>query len=184
MPEREFVDFYELLQISPSAEPDTIHRVYRLLAQRWHPDNPQTGNITHFRAIHEAYVALQNPETRAQYDVQYQARRQSRWHITPDARPTGAFEMEQVVRLTILEILYSHRRANTNNPGIFILDLEELVGSAREHLEFTMWYLQQKHFVQRTENSRMAITAEGVDHLENNYQQNGYRRRLAASNAA
>ena len=28
-------DYYEQLQVSPSAEPDTIHRVYRLLAQRF-----------------------------------------------------------------------------------------------------------------------------------------------------
>jgi hypothetical protein len=27
-------DYYELLQISPNADPDMIHRVYRLLAQR------------------------------------------------------------------------------------------------------------------------------------------------------
>ena len=30
-------DYYELLQISQNAEPETIHRVYRLLAQRYHP---------------------------------------------------------------------------------------------------------------------------------------------------
>jgi curved DNA-binding protein CbpA len=32
-------DYYEILQISPTAEPETVHRVYRLLAQRCHPDN-------------------------------------------------------------------------------------------------------------------------------------------------
>ena len=38
------LDYYDVLQVSPSAEPDTIHRVYRLLAQRFHPDNKETGN--------------------------------------------------------------------------------------------------------------------------------------------
>jgi DnaJ-class molecular chaperone len=42
MSDRDFVDFYEVLQVSASAEPETIHRVYRLLAQRWHPDNRET----------------------------------------------------------------------------------------------------------------------------------------------
>jgi hypothetical protein len=31
MSEAPTADYYELLQISPSAEPDTVHRVYRLL---------------------------------------------------------------------------------------------------------------------------------------------------------
>jgi curved DNA-binding protein CbpA len=36
----EAVDYYEFLQISPNADADTIHRVYRFLAARLHPDNP------------------------------------------------------------------------------------------------------------------------------------------------
>ena len=37
-------DYYEVLQVSPNADLDTIHRVYRLLAQRFHPDNRESGN--------------------------------------------------------------------------------------------------------------------------------------------
>ena len=48
-------DHYETLQISPNADPDTIHRVYRLLAQRFHPDNQETGDTARFRQITEAY---------------------------------------------------------------------------------------------------------------------------------
>src|SRR5579859_6314699 len=29
-------DYYELMQLNPKADPDTVHRVYRLLAQRFH----------------------------------------------------------------------------------------------------------------------------------------------------
>jgi len=54
MSDRDYVDFYELLQVSSSAEPETIHRVYRLLAQRWHPDNRETGDVAKFRAVHAA----------------------------------------------------------------------------------------------------------------------------------
>jgi hypothetical protein len=46
---------------------------------------------------------------------------------------------------------------------VFLLDLEQLLGAAREHVEFTLWYLQQKQLVERTENSRLAITAAGVN---------------------
>ena len=76
--------------------------------------------------------------------------------------------------LTVLKILYS----------IFLLDLEQLLGAAREHVEFTLWYLQQKQLVQRTENSRLAITASGVDDLEAEYKESGQQRRLPASGTA
>jgi DnaJ-class molecular chaperone len=49
------VDYYETLQISASAEPETIQRVYRLLAQHFHPDNKETGNAARFRELTEAY---------------------------------------------------------------------------------------------------------------------------------
>ena len=38
------MDYYEILQVSDSAEPETINRVYRIFAQRYHPDNQETGN--------------------------------------------------------------------------------------------------------------------------------------------
>jgi len=41
------LDYYEFLQISPNAEPGTIHRVYRFLAGRF-TDNPETGDAEKF----------------------------------------------------------------------------------------------------------------------------------------
>jgi curved DNA-binding protein CbpA len=179
--ESTFTDYYELLQISPSAEPETIHRVYRMLAQRLHPDNQETGNAEKFRALHRAYTALSDPAQRAAYDLAYHSHRQHRWKpVTIDEHADNDFDMEQVTRMTVLEVLYSNRRAAPDNPGVFVLDLEQLTGRPREHLEFTTWYLLQKHLVQRSENSRLAITADGVDYLEHHYLALLKRRRLAA----
>jgi curved DNA-binding protein len=178
-------DYYELLQISPNAEPDTVHRVYRLLARRWHPDNQRTGNDARFRALHEAYLILSDPEKRAKYDIVHQKQRHARWQVvSTETRADTDFEIEQIVRLAVLEVLYLHRRSEPNNPGIFVLDLEALTGRAREHLEFTIWYLSQKQYLQKTDNSRLVITAQGVDYLEVNQQANLQRRRLTASTIA
>ena len=175
-------DYYELLQINPNAEPETIHRVYRLLAQRYHPDNKETGDEIRFRMLHQAYATLSDPEKRAQYDVGYHEVRSLRWRsLSTEARTDNDFELEQVIRLSVLEILYSHRRAEMNAPGIFVLDLEDLTGRAREHLEFTLWYLAQKKFVLRGDNSRFSITVEGVDYLEEHYQEGLLQLRLKAS---
>jgi curved DNA-binding protein CbpA len=163
-------DYYEVLQVSASAELETIHRVYRLLAQRFHPDNRETGNPSRFRQISEAYTVLSNPEERARYDVRHQQQRQDRWRLVSNGgQADNDYEMEQMVRLTVLEVLYTKRRMEPREPAIFSLDLEEMIGRPREHLEFTIWFLNQKKFVTRDDNSRLIITADGVEHLEANY---------------
>ena len=72
------VDYYEVLQVSVSADPETIHRVYRHLAQRFHPDNRETGNDARFREVHQAYTVLSDPEQRTRYDIVHQQARQDR----------------------------------------------------------------------------------------------------------
>jgi curved DNA-binding protein CbpA len=174
------LDHYETLQISPNADPDTIQRVFRLLAQRYHPDNKETGNADRFRALHEAYSVLSVPDKRAQYDVHHQALRAERWRFAASVKSNDDFEIEQQVRATVLEILYARRRAEPGNPSFSPFELSQLTGQPREHLEFTFWYLGQKKFVTRDDQSRLTITADGVDYVE---QHRGamMRRRLTAT---
>jgi curved DNA-binding protein CbpA len=175
----EQTDYYEILQISANAEPETIHRVYRLLAQRFHPDNAETGNDSRFRLLSDAYQVLSDPERRAKYDVLHANQRQERWRlVSTGAQAENDFGTEELVRLTVLEVLYTRRRLEPGNVGLSPLDLETLTGRAREHLEFTLWYLGQKKYVSRTDNSLLMITADGVDYLERNYHENQQRLRL------
>jgi len=51
MTNKDFIDYYEVLQISPRAELETIKRVFKLLAVRVHPDNPTSGDADQFRLI-------------------------------------------------------------------------------------------------------------------------------------
>ena len=37
-------NYYEILQISRNADQETIHRVFRIMAGRFHPDNPKSGS--------------------------------------------------------------------------------------------------------------------------------------------
>ncbi len=177
------VDYYEVLQVNPSADPETIDRVYRLLAQRFHPDNQQTGDENRFRTLLEAYTVLRDPEKRARYDVVHEQRRQERWRlVSTGAQSENDFEMEQVVRLTVLEVLYTQRRLEPTNPGIFWREFERLTSRPLEHLEFTIWFLMQKNFVTRDDNSRLALTVEGAEYLEQSYRSNLQLKRLQASN--
>ncbi len=172
-------DYYEILQISTNAEPETIHRVYRLLAQRFHPDNADTGSESRFRQLSDAYQVLSDPEQRAKYDVLHAGQRQERWRlVSTGAQAENDIGTEELVRLTVLEVLYTRRRLEPESVGLSPLDLEALTGRAREHLEFTLWYLGQKKYVTRMDNSLLMITADGVDYLERNYQASQQRRLL------
>ena len=62
------------MQLSPKANADTIHRVHRILAQRYHPDTPDTGNAEMFIRVTAAARILSDPEQRAKYDARYHAR--------------------------------------------------------------------------------------------------------------
>ena len=175
-------DYYEILQVSDAAEPETLNRVYRMLAQRYHPDNRETGNESRFREITEAYHILSSPERRAQYDATYQKRRKERWRLVNAGNQSeNDFEMEQVVRLTVLEALYTKRRLEPHSPGIYLVELERLLGRPREHLEFTIWFLNQKKLI-NMDDARMQLTADGAEFLEDSYRSNIQRKRLQSSN--
>jgi curved DNA-binding protein CbpA len=178
------VDYYDVLQVSPSAEPDTIHRVYRLLAQRFHPDNKETGNPARFREVADAFAVLGDAEKRARYDVVHDRQQKERWRLVETgANADHDFDLEQRVRLTVLEVLYTKRPTDPHGDGLTLLDLEKFTGRAREQLEFTMWYLSNRKFVQRSDSSLYVISADGVDHLEKNYDAHPQTRRLRAVNS-
>ena len=175
----EFVDYYELMQISPHAEPATLQRVYRMLAARYHPDNPETGDTDKFVALQKAYAVLSDPAARAEYDQKAEKQ---------EAAPLPIFEMKEFVigidaevhrRLGALCLLYTRRKNDPDSPGLSVLDLETRMALPREHLEFTIWYLRDKGFVRRDDTSNdILITGEGVDFVEKNLPVNQIVRKL------
>lgn len=184
MADQEAADYYETLQISSNAEPETVHRVYRLLAQRYHPDNAETGNDARFRALTDAYHALSDPERRAAYDIVHAGRMQHRTQLVSAVESGNDFEVERLLRLTVLEMLYNRRRLEPERPSLSPLELEQMIGRPREHLEFSTWFLIQKKFVSRADNSSLIITADGVEYLEQNQHDTLQRRRLTAGSSA
>lgn len=63
-------DYYEILEVSPSATASEIRKAFRKLALQFHPDrNPSPEAAPRFHDINEAYDVLGNAEKRAGYDV-------------------------------------------------------------------------------------------------------------------
>ena len=46
--------------------------------------------------------------------------------------------------------------------------LAELAGCTIQSLQYTLWYLRGKHFIENADDSELAITVEGVDYVEGN----------------
>lgn len=64
-------DLYEILQVSPNAEPEVITAAYHRLAQKYHPDvNPSAAANEQMKAVNAAYDVLHDPQRRATYDSQ------------------------------------------------------------------------------------------------------------------
>jgi curved DNA-binding protein len=159
-------NYYEFLQISPNAEPDTIHRVYRFLAMRFHPDNPETGDSDKFHLLQEAYETLSDPQRRNQYDI-------TRGPSEPEGAPISstvdfmdntAGEVNR--RLAVLAVLYIRRRNVPDSPAVQLGEIEARMGFPREYLQFTLWYLQRKGYISRSDNGECVLLAEGVDFVE------------------
>ena len=161
-----FIDFYEVLEISPAAHPDTIARVYRLLAQRYHPDNQETGEAERFTAILQAYKVLSDPELRAQFDVHYQQHKAVKWRLYDAKEAAGGVSSDTEIRFGVLSLIYNKRRREPDRPSIPMFEIEGLLGIPREHLEFTFWFLREKGFLARTDGGGITITAAGVEYLD------------------
>src|SRR5690242_14735543 len=77
----DWTDHYEVLQVSSRADADTIQRVFRHLAKRYHPDNTESGDAVRFKQIMESFQILSDPEQRARYDVAHNERVERTWRI-------------------------------------------------------------------------------------------------------
>lgn len=157
-------DYYEFLQISPHADQDTIHRVYRFLAARLHPDNKETGHAENFQLLKKAYDVLSNPATRSAYDAARGTEPQPPYSATVDFM--DALDGEVNRRLAVLAILYYRRRTTPSSPEVALGEIEDRMGFPRDYLDFTMWYLNKKGYITRADNAQFTLTAEGVDYVE------------------
>jgi len=162
----EVPNHYEFLQISPNAEPDTIHRVFRFLAVRLHPDNPETGDADKFFLLKQAYDVLSDPVRRTEYDAAREKEAPGQIPLSNSIDFMDNMEGELNRRLALLALLYLHRRTSPDRPEVSLFEVERRMGFPRDYLDFTIWYLQKKGYISRADNSEFVLTVDGVDFVE------------------
>jgi hypothetical protein len=162
----EDADYYEVLQVNRRADMDTIHRVFHMLAQRYHPDNRDTGNPDRFRQVAEAHAVLSDASRRAAYDVRLAEEDKSRIKIFDSLESTQGVQAEVRKRQGILRILYTKRITDPHSPAMKGRDFVEMLGCPAEHLEFSLWFLRDMKLITRGDNNSFEITGHGVTAFE------------------
>ena len=167
--DEEFIDFYALLEVEADCDRSAVEKSYRQLALLYHPDHTETADVGKFQEATRAYKVLKDAGRRAEYDRQRNA------HLgIEEPAPTprddividGATAVQDAeVHEQILLALYRQRRENAREPGMMPYYVQRGLDCSDESFEFHTWYLKSKGFIEITQQSELAITIEGVDHV-------------------
>jgi curved DNA-binding protein CbpA len=183
MEAQSFVNYYEVLEVSPRANSAAIEHSFRQLARRYHPDNQVTGNRSKFDSVVAAHKVLKDTVKRAQYHEEHKNHLPPYWpsaeeeaggadvkvELNGAGHGDGGFidgsgiDRDVSIQNSILVLLYLRRRRNIREPGMGDAELERLTGCPPEHLEFHIWYLKAKNWIATGEDGLFAITIDGVD---------------------
>lgn len=170
--DEEFVDFYALLQIDASCDRSMVEKAYRHLAQLYHPDHTETADVDKFQDVTRAYKVLKDAKRRAEYDRLYESelgRKPAAATPRDDIIIDGSSAIEDAeAHEKILLALYKRRRERADQPGVMPYRIQLEIGCSDESFEFHTWYLKSKGFIEITQQSELAITIEGVDHVISN----------------
>lgn len=156
-----------MLGVEPKADSDTIQRAYAKLAQKYFPNNPETGNSEMFDAINMAYETLSDPQLRATFDKLKGVGQAEGKPTFSGAAFFDALGRESILRSAILCVLYDRRRTKPSSPSLSMRQLESIVEATETELATSMWYLKQRGLVASDDKSSLHVTVDGLDFLEN-----------------
>lgn len=105
----EFVDYYEILQVHRSADPDVIEAAYKKLIFRHHPD--RGGNEATAKRITGAFYVLKDPARRREYDRAFS--QQTTHSVAPTSDYVGLEDIPPAVIDAILAATLAEMAAAT-----------------------------------------------------------------------
>jgi len=165
--------YYQILQVDSQSHPTIIRYAYRYLAGIYHPDNAESGNAEMFRIVSEAFRTLSDPGRRQAYDAQLGLKApppaqpgtvNSVLGSMPEIPKTGLSYNEVEIRLAVLQQLLIAKKKRVQTGGCSAKVLMDVLNVGMQEMEFILWYLREKKWIERTEQSFM-ITVDGVDYL-------------------
>lgn len=161
-----FVDYYAILEESPTCSSRALEAAYHSLAKRYHPDHADDADVRKFTEVISAYKALKDPQDRARYDQRYAEVTGFDFDIPKDemADERTAYS-DADSHAKILQFLYKRRRENAQDAGVGRYLIQDMLACSEELFDFHIWYLREKGLIVLTEQGTLAITIVGVDHV-------------------
>lgn len=160
-----FVDYYKILQVSPTCNARELETAYRFLAKMYHPDHMETANVEKFDEVVKAYKALRSPDQRAQYNILYAVRTGFDFSAKDEMDDEESASNDADSHAKILLFLYKRRREDAQDAGVGRYYVQKMLNCSDSHFEFHLWYLKAKGLIEITEQGTLAITIDGVDHV-------------------
>jgi curved DNA-binding protein CbpA len=163
-----FQDHYEVLGIDAKSSTETVQQAYSKAAQKYHPNNPDTGDAEKFQAVNLAYEVLSDPMLRREFDKLKGIGEESGAPKFTGLPFFEALGRETGLRTALLCVLYDRRRTKPFTPSLSMRHLENIISATEEEMSFALWYLKQRGLAATDDKSSLQITVEGMDFLESN----------------
>ena len=188
----QFVDYYEFLMISPSADRAMIEWAVRLMLTRYGKKNGEHADSAKYELVKEAYRTLADPKRRELYDS-LRNDRTSQAEPEPVEAPAGAViplrskgkkttvdsiiveqtatladvSLQRKLREGVMSSLYDIVVTRPRNPELGRAEIARAMGAQIDEIEFTIWFLRERDLLKTTNQGLYGITAAGVEWVEN-----------------
>ena len=164
-----FQDHYALLGVDPRCAPEAIQIAYDRMAQKYNPENAQTGDQDKFEAVKLAYEVLSDPMLRGEFDKVKGVEQDESNLLFSGYEFFEALGRQTGLRAALLCILYDRRRKKPLKPALSIRQVESVLTTTNDELVFSLFYLKQRGLVQSDDKSNLQITVDGMERLEGDH---------------
>jgi curved DNA-binding protein len=161
-----FIDYYDFLMISPTADRQMVEWAARLMLARYDPQKSKTPDEKKCELVKEAFRTLADPKKRATYDTELTKQKPA---VTIDVKAEVTLQdvvEAQHLRRAIMTVLYQAVMRKPRDPDVGRTDLARLVGVTAQDLEFALWFLREKDWITATQAGSYAITVTGAEWVE------------------
>lgn len=161
-----FVDYYEFLMISPTADRQMVEWAARLMLARYDPQKSKTPDEKKCELVKEAFRTLADPKKRATYDAEL-GKQKPAATVNVNAEVTAQDVADaHRLRQAIMTVLYQAIMRTPRDPDVGRTDLARAVGVTPQDLEFALWFLREKDLITATQAGSYAITVLGAEWAE------------------
>ncbi len=195
MPTEPFVDYYEFLMVSPTADRAMIEWAVRLMLTRYGKKNGEQADPAKYELVKEAYRTLADPKRRELYD----SLRKS--EASPEQESPAGSSIEALSRAVVprskdqktsvdtirvvqtatpddvalqlkmrqgvMSSLYDIVVTRPRNPELGRAEIARAMNARIDEIEFTIWFLRENDLLKTTNQGLYGITAKGVEWVEN-----------------